>query len=159
MWTNPHIAARATTSPPLLHATPRIVMPNPNKTPFTPAELEIMTVLWDHGALTPGEIEERFPREIGNAALRSVLLILLDKGHVAREKDGRAYRYAAVTPRHAELRTLARRLMDRFCAGSPKALIAQLMKEEELSPEDLKELRALADRKLKGEGTTTRRES
>ena len=47
---------------------------------FTEGELEVMQVLWEHGALKPGEIQERFPRGIRNAALRSVLLVLLEKG-------------------------------------------------------------------------------
>ena len=49
---------------------------------FTEGELEVMQVLWEHGELKPGEIQERFPRGIRNAALRSVLLVLLEKGHV-----------------------------------------------------------------------------
>ena len=65
--------------------------------PFTPGELEVMQVLWRHGPLKPGEIQRRFPRPIRNAALRSVLLVLLEKGHVTRDKEGRAYRYEART--------------------------------------------------------------
>jgi predicted transcriptional regulator len=116
---------------------------------FTEAELEVMQVLWTHGELKPGEIEAHFPREVGNGAVRSVLLILLEKGHVEREKDGRAYRYRAATPPESEFRSMTRRLMELFCGGSPKALIAQLIKEEKLNEEDLKELQALAAGQLK----------
>ena len=62
---------------------------------FTKGELEVMQVLWEHGLLKPGELQEHFLRPIGNAALRSVLLVLLEKEHVIRVRKGRAYYYKA----------------------------------------------------------------
>jgi BlaI family transcriptional regulator, penicillinase repressor len=112
--------------------------------PFTPSELEVMQVLWEHGRMKPAEIEERFPREIKNAALRSILLILLEKGHVARRKVGKAYYYEAKTPSEGTLRSMARRLADVFCGGSTAALIAQLIRSENLSPEDVRDLERIA---------------
>lgn len=114
---------------------------------FTPAELEVMQVLWEHGTLKPAEIEDRFPRPVRNAALRSVLLILLEKGHVARKKVGKAYFYRARTQPDGEFRKLTRRLADVFCGGSPKALIAQLIRSEKLSAEDIRELQQIASGK------------
>lgn len=125
---------------------------------FTKSELEVMQVLWQHGPLKPGDLEAAFPRPIGNAALRSLLLILLEKGHVAREKDGRAFVYRAVTRREGELRKLTRRLADIFSDGSPKALIAQMVRAEKLSEEDLRELQALA-RETKDHSTAKGRRS
>lgn len=116
---------------------------------LTKSELEVMQVLWEHGALKPAEIEERFPRAIGNAALRSILLILLEKGHVRRRKEGKAFFYEAVTPREGTLRKMARRLAETFCGGSTAALIAHLMRSEKLSEEDIRALQAIADEKLK----------
>lgn len=113
---------------------------------FTPGELEIMQVLWQADEpLKPGEIEERFPRPIRNAALRSALLILVDKGHVVRKRDGRAYLYSARTRPQPELRRMARRLADLFAGGSTRALIAHLVRAEKLSPEDVDKLRRIAE--------------
>lgn len=115
---------------------------------LTPAELEVMQVLWDHGSLKPAEMQAHFPREIGNAALRSTLLILLDKGHVRRRKEGKAYFYEAVTPREGTLRRMARRLAEAFTGGSTAALIARLIETEDLSEEDIEALQQVARRKL-----------
>jgi len=113
---------------------------------FTPGELEIMQVLWQADEpLKPAEIEERFPRAIGNAALRSSLLILLDKGHVARRREGRAYLYSAKTRPQPELRRMTRKLADLFAGGSTMALIAHMVKAEKLSPEDIDALRRVAE--------------
>ena len=65
---------------------------------FTPGELEIMQVLWEFGSLKPAEIQANFPRTIRNAALRSALLVLMEKGHIERKKVGKAYYYSAITP-------------------------------------------------------------
>lgn len=109
--------------------------------PLTQGELEVMQVLWEHGALKPTEIQEHFPRPIRNAALRSVPLVLLEKGHVARRRAGRAYYYEARTPLEGTLRKMARRMADAFCGGSTTALIAQLIASEKLSADDARALR------------------
>ena len=115
---------------------------------FTRGELEVMEVLWKHKWLKPSEIQEHFGRPIRNAALRSVLLILLEQEHVVRERRGKAYYYKAATSMAPTVRAMARRLAQVFCGGSSAALIAQLIETENLSAEDLKELRKIAQAKI-----------
>jgi BlaI family transcriptional regulator, penicillinase repressor len=111
---------------------------------FTPGELEVLQVLWKEYPLKPADIEARLQRPIGNAALRSVLRVLLEKGHVVRSKRGKAYFYRPTRPAHASLRQMARKLADVFCGGSSFDLIAQLIKSEKLTEEDIRKLRDLA---------------
>ena len=115
--------------------------------PFTTGELEVMQVLWEHGSLKPAEIQERFPRPIRNAALRSVLLVLLEKGHVRRTRVGKAYFYEARTRRQRTLAQTVRRLADVFSGGSAAALIAQMIETSDLKPEEVRELKRIADEK------------
>ncbi|MFC1601825.1 BlaI/MecI/CopY family transcriptional regulator [Candidatus Sumerlaeota bacterium] len=122
--------------------------------PFTPGELEVMQVLWKHGELKPAEIQQRFPRDIRNAALRSALLVLLEKGHLERRKVGKAYFYQAKTPRERSFKAMTRRLAEVFCGGSSSALIAHLIESEDLSPDDVRELRRLASNKTQADATT-----
>src|SRR5258708_6498770 len=44
---------------------------------FTPGELNVMRLLWEHGELKPSQIQERFPEPIKNPAVRSYLTILV----------------------------------------------------------------------------------
>ena len=111
---------------------------------LTPGELEVMRVLWEHNALTPAEIQNELPDAIQNAALRFRLRVLLDKGHVAREKVGRAYRYRAITPRRGALSGMIRQMSRVFAGGSVAGLVAQLMEAKELTPDEVEELRRLA---------------
>ena len=40
---------------------------------FTPGELKVMRLLWEHGELKPGELQQRFPELIKNPALRTAI--------------------------------------------------------------------------------------
>jgi BlaI family transcriptional regulator, penicillinase repressor len=111
---------------------------------FTPGELEVMEVLWQESPLKPAEIEARLPRPIGNAALRSVLRILVEKGHLKRQKNGKAYYYRPAKPARASFRQMARKLADVFCNGSTFDLVAQLVKTEKLTAEDIRKLQDIA---------------
>ena len=115
---------------------------------FTQGELEIMKILWEHGSLKPSELLKRYPRSIKNAALRAALRVLVEKGHVSRSKNGKAYFYQAVTPPQNAMRKMIHKLTDVFYGGSSAALIAHLMETENLSKTDIEELQRIADQKL-----------
>ena len=112
---------------------------------FTPGELNVMRLLWEHGEMKPSELLRLYPAEIKNPALRSYLAILLEKGHVSRRKLGKAYHYKAVTKRQSALRETLRELIDGYCAGSAQTLLLNLIRSEKLSAEQLLELKRLAD--------------
>lgn len=112
---------------------------------FTSTELEVMKILWDHGELKPSEIQERYCRPIKNAALRFQLKVLLEKGHITRTKVGKAYYYKALTPRKSSLRTMVQRMAGVYSKGSTAGFIAELIKSEKLSSEELQELKKLAE--------------
>ncbi|QDU53910.1 BlaI/MecI/CopY family transcriptional regulator [Aeoliella mucimassa] len=112
---------------------------------FTPGELAVMQILWEHGELKPGEVQQHFPEPIKNPALRSYLAILLEKGHVTRRKVGKAYFYKAVTGRKKAFRSTIREIADVYCEGSAKQLLLNLIRSEKLSEAELLELKRLAD--------------
>jgi BlaI family penicillinase repressor len=108
---------------------------------FTKGEVEVMRILWKHGELKPAEIQERFPWKIKNSSLRSYLAILMEKGHLARRRKGKAYFYRAKTRRESAFRSMVRDLTRVCCDGSVEALLCHLIRSEKLSEEDLLELK------------------
>jgi len=120
---------------------------------LTEAELEVMRVLWKHGTMKPPEIEDQLPGK-KNAALRAILQTLCEKGHVSRRKIGRAYYYRAETERESELAKWKTKLAGLFTGGSPRALIAEFIRQEKLSEEDLRELARLAQKSGKPSAET-----
>ena len=111
---------------------------------FTPGEMEVMRILWEHGELKPSEIQERFSRPIKNSALRSYLTILYDKGHLARRRGGNAFYYRPKTKRESTFRSMLRDLVNTFCNGSTEALLCHLLAKENLSQEELLQLQRMA---------------
>jgi len=119
---------------------------------FTSGELEVMQVLWSHGELKPAEIQSLFPRDIKNPALRSVLAVLVEKGHVSRKQVGKAFYYKAKTKRSSAFKSKVRELADQFCEGSMKSLLFNLCESEKFSEKDIEHLKKLAKSKSKKRG-------
>ncbi len=111
---------------------------------FTPGELKVMKLLWEHGELKPSELQDRFPEPIKNPALRSYLTTLLEKGHVVRRRVGRAYYYKAATRSQSAFRTMLSELVDTYCGGSVQALVMNIIRAEKLSEDELLKLKQLA---------------
>ncbi len=65
--------------------------------------------------------------------------------HVTRRKVGKAYFYKARTRRESAFRHTLRSLLDTFCEGSAEGLLVRLIKAEELSENELLELKRIAD--------------
>jgi BlaI family transcriptional regulator, penicillinase repressor len=112
---------------------------------FTPGELAVMRILWEHGELKPADIQRRFPTAIKNPALRSYLAILLEKGHVTRRKVGKAFFYKPVTRRQGAFRSTLREMAEAYGDGSMRSLMLNLIRIEKLTEEELLELKRLAD--------------
>lgn len=108
-------------------------------------ELEAMRILWERGPSKPSEIQEEFGWSIENATLRSVLRVLVEKGHVSRRKEGKAFIYRARSSQRGVLTSMARLMARAFCGGDPAHLIAQLIRIEKLSDEEIRNLRHIAD--------------
>ena len=114
---------------------------------LNPAELEILGILWDRAPLKPAEIAGAFSRPIENATLRSTLVGLVEKGLLKRERVGKAFFYKPARTPRAVRRKLTERLASVFASGSRLGLIAQLIQDEKLTPEQLRELEELARNK------------
>ena len=114
-------------------------------TRLTSAELEVMQILWEGGELKPADIQEQFARPIKNPALRSIVGILVEKEHVVRRREGKAYYYKAKTRRQSVFRSMLSEVADVFCQGSAETLLMNMIKSQQLSEEELVALKRMAD--------------
>lgn len=126
---------------------------------FTPGEMEVMRILWEHGELKPAEIQKHFPRPIKNAALRSYLTILVEKGHLSRRSKGKAFYYRSKTKRESTFRSMLGDLVDTFFGGSSEALLCHLLSKEKLSPVELLDLQRMARQQSPPSGIPRRAKS
>jgi BlaI family transcriptional regulator, penicillinase repressor len=107
-------------------------------------ELEVLRVLWERGELKPAEIQAHFSWPIENATLRSVLVNLVEKKHIARRLQGKAFFYAARIPKATLLQTTLQTLARVFAGGSHQELVMQLMETSDIKTDDLKLIRQTA---------------
>ena len=107
-------------------------------------ELEALRILWEQGELKPAEIQAHFSWPIENATLRSVLVNLVEKNHIARRLQGKAFFYAASIPKATLLETTMQTLARIFAGGSREELVAQLVQTGDIKPADLELLRQTA---------------
>jgi BlaI family transcriptional regulator, penicillinase repressor len=100
-------------------------------------ELEALRILWEEGELKPASIQNRFSWPIENATLRSVLVNLLEKGHITRKLRGKAFIYGACVKKATLLQNMLRTMARVFAGGSSRELVAQLVETGDIKPEDL----------------------
>jgi predicted transcriptional regulator len=118
-------------------------MPRHKSRTLTDAELRIMEVLWARGSATVADVAEALRGEDGTAytTILTLMRILRDKGYLACKKQGRAHIYHPRVDRDAAAKKDVRQLLSRFFAGSPQELVLAFLRDEEISPEELDELK------------------
>jgi predicted transcriptional regulator len=90
-------------------------------------ERQIMEVIYSRGRATVAEVLERLPDPPSYSAVRAMLRILEDKGHVQHESDGPRYVYLPTVPREQVRDTALRRVVQTFFGGSPESAVAALL--------------------------------
>ncbi|MGI9014376.1 MAG: BlaI/MecI/CopY family transcriptional regulator [Phycisphaerales bacterium] len=112
------------------------------------AELEVLTILWDHGPLPVREVMNHL-HAAGRAVAYTTVLTFLSrletKKCVAADKSGIAYVYRPLIAResivHSRLHALIAQLFD----GSACPLVLQLMQSESFTQEEIAQLQAHID--------------
>lgn len=115
---------------------------------FTPRELDIMAVLWEHGPSTVSQVQEALPDDLAYTTVLTLLRVLEEKGHVTHTAEGRAHRYAPLVERQAAGESALRRLTDRLFGGSPELLLTRLVEDADVSADELRRMRDLLERRL-----------
>lgn len=115
---------------------------------ITPAELDIMKVLWRKSGLGASEIAEALKdnRDWNIRTIKTLLSRLVDKGALTTEQDGRRFLYSPAIEKGTYQKKAASQLVDRLFGGRAAPLIAQLADGRGLTEDDIEELEALLGR-------------
>ena len=110
----------------------------------TPAEVEILGILFDRGPSTVREVHERFgaDRSVGYTGVLKLLQNMHAKGLVQRKQDGQAHVYEAYEPARMK-RQLLGDLVQRIFAGSASQLVLHLLEDDKATPQDIEEIRQM----------------
>lgn len=116
-------------------------MPRPSSEMLTQRESQIMDVLWNLGSATAEQIRAALADEPHDSTVRTLLRVLEAKGYVAHQSQGKSYIYRPAMPRAKVQLTAVRSFLGRLFGGSPEALVLRLLEDEQISPEQLEEIR------------------
>jgi predicted transcriptional regulator len=111
-------------------------------------ERQIMDVLYRLGRATAAEIHQNLPDPPGYSAVRAMLRVLEEKGHIRHEEKELRYVFIPVVTREKARRSAVRHLVDTFFDGSPEQAVATLldMPGARLSDEEFDRLTALIEK-------------
>lgn len=97
----------------------------------TPAELDLLQVLWPLGSATARRVHEEIVKErpeVTYATVLRLMQIMHGKGLLIRDESERSHVYAPAHPQESLQTNLLKDLMQRAFAGSAKALVLAALK-------------------------------
>jgi BlaI family transcriptional regulator, penicillinase repressor len=114
-------------------------------------ERQILDVLYTTGRATAAEVQQGMPNAPSYSAVRTLLRILEDKGHVQHVLDGARYVYTPTVEAESARRSALRHLLNTFFGGSATQAVAALLDEDslQLPKKDVERLRAAIERAKK----------
>ena len=116
-------------------------MPRKKPNMLTNAELRIMEVIWARGSATVAEVVEALKGVDAYTTILTLMRILKAKGYLSSRKEGRAFVFLPRVDRDTVARKAARQLVSRFFGGSPGELVLSFLREEQLTAEELTEIK------------------
>lgn len=116
-------------------------------------ERQIMEILYQRGKASAAEVREAMEDAPSYSAVRAMLRILEDKGHLKHQEEGLKYVYAPTVARDKAKRSAVKHLLDTFFNGSPEQTMAALLdvSSTRLTREELDRMSAMIE-KAKIEG-------
>jgi predicted transcriptional regulator len=90
-------------------------------------ERQIMDILYRQGKASASEVREAMPDAPSYSAVRAMLRVLEDKGHVKHQAEGLKYVYVPVVTRDKAKRSAVKHLLDTFFKESPEQVVAALL--------------------------------
>ena len=111
-------------------------------------ERQIMDVIYRSGRATAQEVRGAMPDPPSYSAVRAMLRVLEEKGHLTHRQDGPRYVFEPTVPREAARESALRHMVRTFFGGSASGAVAALldMEGERLSQDELDRLAEAVER-------------
>jgi BlaI family transcriptional regulator, penicillinase repressor len=90
-------------------------------------ERQIMDILYQRGKASASDVREAMPDAPSYSAVRAMLRILEEKGHLKHQAEGLKYVYVPTVARDKAKRSAVKHLLDTFFKESPEQVVAALL--------------------------------
>ena len=91
---------------------------------------QILDIIYQRGQATAAEVQAELPDPPSYSAVRALLRILEDKGHVRHDQDGPRYVYLPTVARDNAQRSALRHILQTFFDGSAEQAISALLDDQ-----------------------------
>ena len=81
-------------------------------------EREILEILYKEGKASAAQVHAALPNAPSYSTVRTLLGVLVEKGHIRSEVDGKRYQYLPTRPRQEAAQSALRQVLDTFFGGS-----------------------------------------
>lgn len=114
----------------------------------SPAETEILRLVWQLGKATVQQIHEALPgsRKVAYKTVQTLLRRLEEKGYLRHRIEGRAHIFLAAVQREQVVKRTVADFLDRLFGGDPRPLMQFLAEDGRIDAADIEELRRLIDK-------------
>jgi hypothetical protein len=110
-------------------------------------ERQIMDAVYALRSAAATEVRESLPTPPSLTAVRTMLTILVEKGHLKFRQEGARFIYEPIVPREQMARTMMDQVLRTFFDGSVERVVANLVDREDsaLTDQDFDRLQAIID--------------
>ncbi len=114
---------------------------------LSPAETEILRLVWRLGSATVQDVCTALPKErsITYATVQTLLRRLEKKGYLRHLVRGKAHLFCPAAKREDVIRRTVTDFVDRLFGGDPVPLMIHLANHSKLTAEDIKQLKELIE--------------
>jgi len=125
-----------------------VIMTKKELTAVSPAESEILQLVWRLGAATVQDVCDALPkkRSVMYATVQTLLRRLEKKGYIRHDVKGKAHLFCPAAKREDVIRRTVSDFVDRLFGGDPVPLMMHLADHSKLTGEDINGLKKLIDR-------------
>src|SRR6202140_782192 len=86
-----------------------------------------MDILYQRGKASASDVREGMEDAPSYSAVRAMLRVLEEKGHVKHQAEGLKYVYVPTVAREKAKRSAVKHVLDTFFNGSPEQIVAALL--------------------------------
>jgi len=115
---------------------------------LSPAETEILALVWELGEGTVHEVYEKLSvkKPAAYTTVQTLLRRLEKKGYLKHRSRGKAHQYYACVKKDDVVSRAVNDFVNRLFGGDPVPLLLHMAEKGDICPEDLEKLKELVDK-------------
>jgi BlaI family transcriptional regulator, penicillinase repressor len=118
------------------------------------AEYEVMKIIWNHEPISTPEIVEKLSKKSDwkPNTIHTMLARLVKKSALHARKDGRMFIYTSLVEKHEYVEQKSKSFLKQFFGGTLNSMVLNFIENDQLSNEDITELKKILSMRDKKEG-------